>query len=605
MNKELLLKKHFGYAEFLPGQKGLIEHICAGEDALGIMPTGGGKSICYQLPAMIFEGVTLVVSPLISLMKDQVQAMTEDNIAAAYINSALTDAQTKKAFQYAREGRYKIIYVAPERLITAGFLQLARELTISLIAVDEAHCVSQWGQNFRPSYLGIKTFIDGLPNRPVIAAFTATATKRVREDIMTLLGLRDPYVRVTGFDRPNLYFDVRTTRDRLSAVSEYIAANKEKSGIVYCLTRKDVETVCSFLCVKGIAATRYHGGLETKERTTNQEDFIYDRRSVMVATNAFGMGIDKSNVSYVLHYGMPKDIESYYQEAGRAGRDGMEAECILFFSRKDILTNQFLINNREDNKELDAQTQERIRLHEHRRLKRMIQYASTTECLRKYILDYFGESMDDGCSHCGNCDADFTEIDVTERAQIVMSCIHRMGQRFGTKLVVDTLLGRKNEKVRQLGLDEIKTYGQLKGADEEDVRAIIEHLVLHGYINQTDDEFPVLKLSSRARGVLFDGETVLMRQRKLTDIKLLRNEPVDRDLLNTLKALRYKIANEKRVPAFVVFSDATLTDMCRKRPVTEEELLSVSGIGPAKLAQYGEAFLHSIRVWEKGQAQQV
>ncbi len=596
MKKELLLKKHFGYAEFLPGQKELIDHICLGEDALGIMPTGGGKSMCYQLPAMIFEGVTLVVSPLISLMKDQVQAMAEDNIPAAYINSALTDAQTKKAFQYAREGRYKIIYVAPERLVTAGFIQLARTLGISLVAVDEAHCVSQWGQNFRPSYLAIKAFIDGLPKRPVVAAFTATATKRVREDIVSLLGLQRPYAMVTGFDRPNLYFDVRAPKDRLSAVWEHITASRDKSGIIYCLTRKDVEAVCAFLCAKGVAATRYHGGLDAEERSANQEDFIYDRKPVMVATNAFGMGIDKSNVSYVLHYGMPKDIESYYQEAGRAGRDGMNAECILFFSRKDILTNQFLINNREDNKDLDAETLERIRAHEHRRLKRMAQYAATTECLRKYILDYFGESLPDGCGRCGNCDADFEETDVTERAQIVMSCIHRMGQRYGVKLVTDTLLGRRNEKVRQLGLDTVKTYGRLKGADEDEVRAVIDHLVLHGYVEQTDDEYPVLKLSNRARGVLLDGETVLMRQRKSADIKAVRDEPVDRQLLNALKELRLTIAKEKQVPAFVVFSDATLADMCRKRPQNREEMLAVSGIGPAKLAQYGDAFLNSIRI---------
>ncbi len=596
MKKELLLKKHFGYAEFLPGQKELIDHICLGEDALGIMPTGGGKSMCYQLPAMIFEGVTLVVSPLISLMKDQVQAMAEDNIPAAYINSALTDAQTKKAFQYAREGRYKIIYVAPERLVTAGFIQLARTLGISLVAVDEAHCVSQWGQNFRPSYLAIKAFIDGLPKRPVVAAFTATATKRVREDIVSLLGLQRPYAMVTGFDRPNLYFDVRTPKDRLSAVWEHITSNRDKSGIIYCLTRKDVEAVCAFLCAKGVAATRYHGGLDAEERSANQEDFIYDRKQVMVATNAFGMGIDKSNVSYVLHYGMPKDIESYYQEAGRAGRDGMNAECILFFSRKDILTNQFLINNREDNKDLDAETLERIRAHEHQRLKRMAQYAATTECLRKYILDYFGESLPDGCGRCGNCDADFEETDVTERAQIVMSCIHRMGQRYGVKLVTDTLLGRRNEKVRQLGLDTVKTYGRLKGADEDEVRSVIDHLVLHGYVEQTDDEYPVLRLAARARGVLLDGETVLMRQRKSADIKAIRDEPVDRQLLNALKELRLAIAKEKQVPAFVVFSDATLADMCRKRPQNREEMLAVSGIGPAKLAQYGDAFLNSIRI---------
>ena len=450
MNKYEILKTYFGYDSFRGAQEILIDNILSGKDVLGIMPTGAGKSLCYQIPALMLDGITLVISPLISLMKDQVGSLNQAGIHAAYLNSSLTPGQYRKALAFARQGRYPIIYVAPERLLTPEFLDFAMNVRISMVAVDEAHCVSQWGQDFRPSYLRIADFIQGLPVRPVVSAFTATATKEVRDDILELLELRDPMVMSTGFDRENLYFVVETPRDRYGAVKHYIEEHSGESGIVYCLTRKQVDEVCGHLIRDGFPATRYHAGLSDEERRKNQEDFIYDRAPLMVATNAFGMGIDKSNVRFVLHYGMPKNIESYYQEAGRAGRDGEPAECILYYSGQDVITNRLFIENNRDNLELDPETAELIRERDLERLKKMTFYCCTNECLRDYILRYFGEYGSNYCGNCANCRKEFETADVTEAARILVGCVKACGQRYGINVILDTVRGAETEKLRQL-----------------------------------------------------------------------------------------------------------------------------------------------------------
>jgi ATP-dependent DNA helicase RecQ len=606
MKKELLLKKYFGYSAFLPGQKELVDHLCLGEDVLGIMPTGAGKSLCYQLPAMVMEGITLIVSPLIALMKDQVRALVDNGIPAAYINSTLSEAQTATAFRNARRGQYKLIYIAPERLDSIGFAALAREMNISMIAVDEAHCVSQWGQNFRPSYLKIKAFVEGLTKRPVMASFTATATRRVREDIVALLGLKSPYIRVTGFDRPNLFFDVKKPADKRTALHDYIQGNEGKSGIVYCTTRKTVEEVCESLCAKGVPAARYHAGLGLAERNANQEDFIFDRKPVMVATNAFGMGIDKSNVSYVIHYNMPRDLESYYQEAGRAGRDGMDADCILLFGKDDILIQQFLIGRSNSSPDIDDETQARLNERDYHRLRQMIEYCDTTECLRRYILRYFGEEAAD-CGKCGNCLADIAEVDVTKQASAIISCLYDMGNAYGMKPLTDTLLGKKNERMRELKLDRIKTFGKLKGKNADYLRTVIAQMVIRGYIAQTEGKYPVLKPTELGASALLNGEKVVIRLRR-EDIgaeggagRGRKARPVEGGLISDLKALRRRIAREKGVPSFIIFSDATLADMCKKRPRNRTEFLKVSGVGQTKLEQYGDVFLKLLKDAGKGE----
>jgi ATP-dependent DNA helicase RecQ len=594
VQKERLLKQYFGYTSFLEGQEELIDSILSGRDVLGIMPTGAGKSLCFQIPALMFPGVTLVISPLISLMKDQVQAMVAGGIPAAYINSSLSGAQTAKALSNANARQYKLIYVAPERLNSPEFLSFARQAGISLVAVDEAHCVSQWGQNFRPGYLGISGFIETLHKRPVVSAFTATATGKVREDIVSLLKLQRPRVLVTGFNRPNLYFEVQKPGDKLAATVAYLNENRDKSGIIYCATRRTVEEVCERLCDRGFNAARYHAGLADGERAANQEAFLYDRRPLMVATNAFGMGIDKSNVSFVIHYNMPKDIESYYQEAGRAGRDGSPAECVLFYSGQDVITHQFLINNGHDNAELDEKTLAQLKEKDRERLKRMTFYCHTHDCLREYILKYFGDQAAGHCGRCGNCRTNFEDVDITETAQKLMSCVHRTGQKYGAGTVVDVVRGSRSEKIVRLGLDAVKTYGVLAGEDAGLLRGVINHLILGGYLEQTDAEFPVLRLTPKSRGVLLEGERLVMKRVKEAPRAAAtagKKAAADGGLLGELKKLRLEIAKESGVPAFVVFSDATLRDMCRKKPRSKAELLAVSGVGQVKLERYGKAFL--------------
>lgn len=595
-DKLSVLKEYFGHDSFREGQNRITDSLLGGRDVLGIMPTGAGKSICYQVPALMFDGITIVVSPLISLMKDQVSALVQSGVAAAYINSSLTHAQYLKVLQNTESGKYKIIYVAPERLCAPAFLGICRNLNISMVAVDEAHCVSQWGQDFRPSYLKIPDFIDALNSRPVVGAFTATATGAVRDDIKTLLRLVSPLVVTTGFDRPNLFFSVMQPKNKSIELMKLIKERKNESGIVYCSTRKAVEEVCELLQKNGFAATRYHAGLDENERRRNQDDFVYDRATIMVATNAFGMGIDKSNVSFVIHYNMPKNMESYYQEAGRAGRDGRSADCILLYSAKDVRTNQFLINNSEPNPDLTEDEQEEVRRRDRERLKQMTFYCTTHKCLRKFILEYFGDKGPERCEKCSNCLSNHENTDITVDAQKIMSCVARTGQRYGKKVICDVLRGSKNERLISAGLSRQSTYGIMADCPEKRLRDIIDHLCESGYMTAQGDEYPILKLAPKSRGVLTGQETLRMmleipQKKKAAAVKDALLPPADEKLLAALKDLRKSLAMRQSIPAYVVFTDATLVDMCRLKPKTQEEFIEVSGVGQAKSQRYGEVFL--------------
>lgn len=595
-DKLSVLKEYFGHDSFREGQDRITDSLLGGRDVLGIMPTGAGKSICYQVPALMFDGITIVVSPLISLMKDQVSALVQSGVAAAYINSSLTHAQYLKVLQNTESGKYKIIYVAPERLCAPAFLGICRNLNIFMVAVDEAHCVSQWGQDFRPSYLKIPDFIDALNSRPVVGAFTATATGAVRDDIKTLLRLVSPLVVTTGFDRPNLFFSVMQPKNKSIELMKLIKERKNESGIVYCSTRKAVEEVCELLQKNGFAATRYHAGLDENERRRNQDDFVYDRTAIMVATNAFGMGIDKSNVSFVIHYNMPKNMESYYQEAGRAGRDGRSADCILLYSAKDVRTNQFLINNSEPNPDLTEDEQEEVRRRDRERLKQMTFYCTTHKCLRKFILEYFGDKGPERCEKCSNCLSNHENTDITVDAQKIMSCVARTGQRYGKKAICDVLRGSKNERLISAGLSRQSTYGIMADCPEKRLRDIIDHLCENGYMTAQGDEYPILKLAPKSCGVLTGQETLRMmleipQKKKAAAVKDALLPPADEKLLAALKDLRKSLAMRQSIPAYVVFTDATLVDMCRLKPKTQEEFMEVSGVGQAKSQRYGEVFL--------------
>lgn len=595
-DKYKILKEYFGHSDFRAGQGDIVDCLLSGRDALGIMPTGAGKSICYQVPALAFKGITVVVSPLISLMKDQVTALVQSGISAAYINSSLSESQHIRVFQNAEKGKYKIIYVAPERLTTAEFLDLCKKINVSMVAVDEAHCVSQWGQDFRPSYLKIREFIEALKVRPVVGAFTATATKEVKNDILRLLELDNPLIVTTGFDRPNLFFSVEKPGSRSGRLLELVKERKDKSGIVYCATRKTVEEVCDLLNNNGFSATRYHAGLSEIERKDNQEAFVYDRSQIMVATNAFGMGIDKSNVSFVIHYNMPKNIESYYQEAGRAGRDGEEADCILLYSGQDVCTNQFLIEKSDANPELSEEEQDAVRQKDMERLKFMTYYCTTNDCLRNFILRYFGDRSSNYCGKCSNCLTRFETVDITVDAQKILSCIIKTGQRFGKKMICDVLRGSKSERLMRLGLESQSTYGIMKSCTEKRLREMIDSLEQQGYITAEGGEYPVLKVTAASYGILRGNVNVSMKavKAKAEHPHKSANNPVNTELLNKLKELRRELALKKRVPAYVIFSDAALTDMCVKLPKTPEEFLNVSGVGNVKLKQYGEQFLEVI-----------
>lgn len=595
-DKLSVLKDYFGHDSFRDGQEQIVDALLDGRDALCIMPTGAGKSMCYQIPALLFDGVTIVVSPLISLMKDQVGSLVQSGVSAAYINSSLSYPQFLRVLSNVEHGKYKIIYVAPERLLTDGFLDTCKKIKISMVAVDEAHCVSQWGQDFRPSYLKIILFVESLANRPIVGAFTATATNDVKEDIKKILRLENPFEITTGFDRPNLFFGVIKSSSKDEKLIDLIRERGDRSGIVYCATRKNVESVCELLCDNGFSAARYHAGLDEYERRKNQEDFVFDRKNIMVATNAFGMGIDKSNVTYVIHYNMPKNIESYYQEAGRAGRDGGEADCILLYSPKDVRLNRFMIENSEGNDELTIEENEQIRERDFERLKYMTFYSTTNDCLRGFILRYFGGEKKAYCGKCSNCLSVHKLIDVTIDAQKIMSCIARTGQRYGKTVICDVLKGSKSEKILKAELNNQSTYGIMKEVTARHIFGTIDFLAEKEYIS-SDNETEVLKLLPKSRDVLFGRERLVMKKVENSEkvVKTHRPEvPVNSELLDALKALRKGIASKKSVPAYVIFTDATLIDMCKKCPETPDEMLEVSGVGRTKLEKFGKQFLEEI-----------
>lgn len=610
-----ILKTYFGYDTFREGQEYLIDGILSGNDVLGIMPTGAGKSICYQVPALLLPGITLVISPLISLMKDQVQTLNQAGVHAAYINSSLTEGQSAKALRLAAAGQYKIIYVAPERLETQAFLAFALHADISMVTVDEAHCISQWGQDFRPSYLKIAEFIRNLPKRPIVSAFTATATERVREDIVCVLGLNRSRTLVTGFDRANLYFSVEHVQKKEAYVLSYVREHPGDSGIVYCSTRKDVEQLCADLEREGVSVTRYHAGLDVEERRQNQDAFLYDRRTVMVATNAFGMGIDKSNVRYVIHYNMPQSLENYYQEAGRAGRDGEAAECILLYAAKDVMVNRYLIENKEQNADFTWEEMAAIREQDEARLRNMNYYCLTRHCLRMYILRYFGEKGTCVCGNCVNCQREYEEVDRTDAAVKIIGGIREMRQRYGINVVAGTLRGDGRAKLREYGVSSYSCFGSLKEMTEPYIKEIINEMLVEGLLVTTNDKYALLKVTPEA--------DELLAGRKRLILKTPKDMPAERigqksgksaaakrrsDILNSkglelferLRGVRTRMAREESLPPYIIFSDKTLLDMCVKTPLNKQEMLAVNGVGDNKFTRYGEEFLREISTYTGG-----
>lgn len=617
MTKQQILENYFGYSNFRPGQELLIDAILSGQDVLGIMPTGAGKSICYQVPALMLSGITVVISPLISLMKDQVQALNQAGIHAAYINSSLTENQISKAMQLAANGQYKIIYVAPERLETYDFIRFAEVADISMVTVDEAHCISQWGQDFRPSYLKIVRFIEMLAKRPRISAFTATATETVKEDIVCVLGLNEPKVLVTGFDRENLYFGVEMPKKKDKYVLDYVTEHRNDSGIIYCATRKNVDAVYDKLVSLGICATKYHAGLGNEERKNNQENFIYDRIPVIVATNAFGMGIDKSNVRYVIHYNMPQSLENYYQEAGRAGRDGEPAECVLLYSAQDVIINRFLIENKETGADVPTQELQEVKKREEERLRTMNYYCLTKDCLRTYILQYFGEHGSGNCKNCSNCLKEFEELDVTEESKKILQCVMELRQRYGINVIAGTLRGDNRAKLREYNVSRYESYGALKEMPENLIKQIMNQMILEKVLYVTKDKYSVVKAGTKARDLL-NGQYTLMIKRVKNEEESLQsvntaNPKKNRrlgksDILNgrglklfdALRLLRTTIAREEGIPPYLVFSDKTLVDMCVKLPFIQAEMMNVLGVGDNKYKKYGERFIAEIKSFTNG-----
>lgn len=583
-----LLKKYYGYDSFRDGQKEIIENILSHKDVMAIMPTGGGKSLCYQIPAMLMEGTTIVISPLISLMKDQVDTLQQMGMSSAFINSSLSLGMLRQIIYEAENNKYKLLYIAPERLESESFMEMLRNIKISMIAVDEAHCVSQWGHDFRPSYLKIRGLRDVSKDNPVVSAFTATATPEVKKDIISLIGLNEHYEIITGFDRKNLKFEVVRINKKFSYILKYVEENKGKSGIIYCLTRKLTDEVCARLVGAGYKAVKYHAGLSDSERSKNQDDFLYDNADIMVATNAFGMGIDKLDIRYVIHYNMPKNIESYYQEAGRAGRDGEQSDCILLFSPQDIVMNNFLIEN--------SMSDDAAKSNEYERLKNMVNYCNTDKCLRKHLISYFDSDYNiENCHNCGNCLSDIESRDITVETQKILSCIYRMGERFGSNVVIDVLKGSSNQRIMSLNFHKLSTYGLMKEYDKDTLKEMISYLISDGYINVAGDKYPVLNISQTGHDVLRGIQQVTIK--KIFAKHEYSNNTVDynRDLFETLRKLRKEIADGLRVPPFVVFSDAALKDMCIKYPLNKGEFLKITGVGEVKAERYGSKFMNVIK----------
>ena len=577
------LKKYYGYDNFRKGQEDVIESILNGKDTFAVMPTGAGKSVCYQIPALMLEGVTLVISPLISLMKDQVDTLNSIGIAATYINSSLSINEVNERIDKVASGEFKLLYVAPERLESDFFCNMLNRLKISLLAVDEAHCVSQWGHDFRPSYAAISSLIDKLSERPIIAAFTATATKDVRIDVIRLLKLREPDVYVTGFNRENLSFTVIRGENKRDFVLKYIEDNKDKVGIIYTATRKETNNLYELLHKKGYNVGKYHAGLNDEERKQNQEKFLYDDINIIIATNAFGMGIDKSNVRYVIHYNLTKSMEAYYQEAGRGGRDGEPSECILLFSAADVLLQKFFI-------EQSTVAPER-KVNEYKKLQAMVDYSHTTRCLRKFILEYFGEeNVQDKCDNCSTCNDESELVDITIEAQKIFSCILRMKERYGTSLIADVLRGSKNKKVLELGFDKLSTYGIIKQYTVKEIRDLINVLTAEEYLSLADGQFPVVHLKERAVLVLKNKEKVYQKVDK-KKAKVIK----DTGLFEILRTLRKEISEREKVPPYIVFADSALREMSEYFPVNEKEMLNIKGVGESKLNKYGEEFIQVIK----------
>ena len=604
---EQALKILFGYDSFRAGQKSVIDSILAGRDAFAVMPTGAGKSVCYQIPAVLLPGITLVISPLISLMQDQVKALNEAGVQAAFINSSLSEKDYNETIRKARQGIYKIIYIAPERLVTEGFLALAKSVPISMVTVDEAHCISQWGQDFRPSYMKIVEFVKTLEKRPIISAFTATATETVREDIICTLGLQNPFTLVNGFDRENLFFQVDKPKNKEQYILKYISEHSGDSGIIYCATRKNVDNIYELLKSKGISVGKYHAGMNAEERKKMQDDFVFDYTSIVVATNAFGMGIDKSNVRFVIHYNMPQSMENYYQEAGRAGRDGLDAKCILLFSPQDIVINRFLLDHKEM-QDLDPADRETVRERDVRRLQVMERYCYTTECLRNYILKYFGENPEKPCQDCGNCLREFETLDMTEAAKKVINCVYEAKGRYGRQIIIDTVAGAKTARLEEIGTVRYKSYGVLAGTNKNLLRRLIEQLVLEGYLRVGD--YQVLKLGDisglkNPEASVFvkitdedkQPEKTAKTKKKAKSVETLTSSGYK--LFERLKKLRLEIAREESMPPYIIFSDKTLIDMAAKKPSSKPEMLDVSGVGENKFAKYGERFLEVIEEYRR------
>jgi ATP-dependent DNA helicase RecQ len=600
--KKELLNSYYGHKDFRPGQEEIIDSILKGRDSVGIMPTGGGKSVCYQIPALMMDGVTIVVSPLVSLMNDQVAALRSMGIKGAYINGSLSFNQLLKAYDRLSMGEYKIVYVAPERLDTDGFRNAISYLKISMVAIDEAHCISQWGNDFRPSYLRIADFIDSLPQRPIVSAFTATATEQVRDDIIRLLKLNDPFIQITGYDRPNLYFDVLKPKNKEISLLRLIKEREGKSGIVYCSTRKAVESVADTLIANGITAARYHAGMEQADRQQNQDLFQYDKVRVMVATNAFGMGIDKSNVNFVIHYNMPKSIEAYYQEAGRAGRDGEPADCIMLFSPGDVKTCEYFIDNPDENDELTPEQRAEVQELDRKRLDAMKSYVYTSDCFRGKFLEYFGEKHQPFCGNCGNCGTEFVTNEITRESQMIMSCAKRinnfLGYSLGESTVVAVLKGSQNSRVLDLRLNEISTYGIAKDISEKYLREICGYLVQEGYLRV--NKYKALALTAESVPVLKGKKQLFMKVRKDKQQTKKISAPIERshssgNLFEELRKVRNQLSLKEHVPAYIILTDRVLNEICIREPITFGELLEVPGIGKKKAEKYGKYFVDEVK----------